>query len=250
MTDLLDHDKLVGLHAAPDAVVGAGIGIGLPRDQPGLPARRDRQADHRAHARHVLRRRGRRTARRRLPHRHRPGTRRAGRPRDPADRPRCSAADDIDPTRSRCARWRTRCSRADFSSRQDWRRAEIPAAGGHGNARAVATIHTPTACGGTANGVTPAVAGGRRPHLRRAGRAASTSSWPPNSSWAWATACRSRCCRSPTSAPRSGAAGAARWRSSTSTPSMSFSYVMNKMGEGTVGDLRGMSLLIAAYGVH
>ena len=29
---------------------------------------------------------------------------------------------------------------------------------------------------------------------------------------------------------------------------MSFSYVMNKMGEGTAGDLRGASLLMAAYG--
>ena len=43
---------------------------------------------------------------------------------------------------------------AEFSWRKDWRRAEIPAAGGHGNARSVALCHTPTACGGTANGVT------------------------------------------------------------------------------------------------
>ena len=28
---------------------------------------------------------------------------------------------------------------------------------------------------------------------------------------------------------------------------MSFSYVMNKMGEGTTGDLRGAGLLLAAY---
>ena len=28
---------------------------------------------------------------------------------------------------------------------------------------------------------------------------------------------------------------------------MSFSYVMNKMGEGTVGDMRGAGLLMAAY---
>ena len=34
-----------------------------------------------------------------------------------------------------------------------WRRAEIPAAGGHGNARSVALIHTPMACGGEVNGV-------------------------------------------------------------------------------------------------
>jgi hypothetical protein len=29
---------------------------------------------------------------------------------------------------------------------------------------------------------------------------------------------------------------------------MTFSYVMNRMGEGTVGDLRGISILMAAYG--
>ena len=34
-----------------------------------------------------------------------------------------------------------------------WRRAEIPAAGGHSNARSVALVHTPMACGGEANGV-------------------------------------------------------------------------------------------------
>ncbi|WP_040491006.1 EstA family serine hydrolase [Ilumatobacter nonamiensis] len=41
---------------------------------------------------------------------------------------------------------------ASFSSTPAWRRAEIPAAGGHGNARSVALIHTLTANRGTANG--------------------------------------------------------------------------------------------------
>ena len=35
-----------------------------------------------------------------------------------------------------------------------WRRAEIPAAGGFGNARAVATVHAAIACGGSVDGVT------------------------------------------------------------------------------------------------
>ncbi len=42
----------------------------------------------------------------------------------------------------------------ELSWRKAWRRAEIPGGGGHGNARSVALCHTPTACGGTANGVT------------------------------------------------------------------------------------------------
>jgi len=34
-----------------------------------------------------------------------------------------------------------------------WRRAEIPAAGGHGNARSVGAVQSVLACGGTARGV-------------------------------------------------------------------------------------------------
>ena len=42
----------------------------------------------------------------------------------------------------------------ELSWRKDWRRAEIPGGGGHGNARSVSLCHAPTACGGTAHGVT------------------------------------------------------------------------------------------------
>lgn len=35
----------------------------------------------------------------------------------------------------------------------DWRRAEIPAAGGHGNARSVAQVQSVLACGGNVGGV-------------------------------------------------------------------------------------------------
>ena len=61
----------------PSAVVGTRVGIGLSRHQPGPPDRRSRPTDHRTVARHLLRRRDRRSARRRLPHRTRPETRRA-----------------------------------------------------------------------------------------------------------------------------------------------------------------------------
>jgi CubicO group peptidase (beta-lactamase class C family) len=37
---------------------------------------------------------------------------------------------------------------------REWRRAEIPAAGGIGNARSVARVHSALACGGTVDGVT------------------------------------------------------------------------------------------------
>ena len=43
--------------------------------------------------------------------------------------------------------------RAEYSSTTPWRRAEIPAAGGHGNARSIARVHSAIACGGTVDGV-------------------------------------------------------------------------------------------------
>jgi CubicO group peptidase (beta-lactamase class C family) len=42
---------------------------------------------------------------------------------------------------------------AEASSSAQWRRAEIPAANGHGNARSVAAVHSVLACGGEARGV-------------------------------------------------------------------------------------------------
>jgi CubicO group peptidase (beta-lactamase class C family) len=43
--------------------------------------------------------------------------------------------------------------RAEFANRPEWRRAEIPAANGHGNARSVARIMALLACGGRLDGV-------------------------------------------------------------------------------------------------
>ncbi|MEU0389024.1 NAD(P)-binding protein [Streptomyces chartreusis] len=42
---------------------------------------------------------------------------------------------------------------AEEAWRPEWRRAEIGAASGHGNARSLATIHSVIACGGTVDGV-------------------------------------------------------------------------------------------------
>jgi CubicO group peptidase (beta-lactamase class C family) len=43
--------------------------------------------------------------------------------------------------------------RAEFANRPEWRRAEIPAANGHGNARSVARIMALLACGGRLDGM-------------------------------------------------------------------------------------------------
>ena len=135
------------------AVVGARHRVGLPRDHAGLPGGRGRAPRHRAS---------------------RSGTffakeiagplgadfhiglpRRARRPRRPGDPAR---------RRFRCPRTRreiimrdlrpTRRSIASQSWTMPWRRAEIPAAGGHGNARSVALVQSSLSCGGeTKNGV-------------------------------------------------------------------------------------------------
>jgi CubicO group peptidase (beta-lactamase class C family) len=128
-----------------------------------------------------------------------------------------------------------------------WRRAEIPAAGGHGNARSVATAQAVVSHGGELNGVKllsqstidrifdvqtygqdlilPMVA------KLGIGYGLTSAELPlgPN--------------------PRTCFWGG--WGGSLAINDldarMTFSYVMNKMGEGTVGDMRGGSLLMAAY---
>ncbi|HEU4840080.1 MAG TPA: serine hydrolase domain-containing protein [Ilumatobacteraceae bacterium] len=129
----------------------------------------------------------------------------------------------------------------------DWRRAEIPAAGGHGNARSVAQVHAPMACGGEANGVrllgketidavfdeqcngTDLVLGVPLRHGIGFGLPSPDMPISPNERTCfWGG-----------------------WGGSLAIVDlenrMTFSYVMNKMGEGTVGDMRGAGLLMATY---
>lgn len=129
----------------------------------------------------------------------------------------------------------------------DWRRAEIPAAGGHGNARSVAQIHTPMVCGGEANGVrllgketidavfdeqcngTDLVL--QVPFRHGIGFGLQSAELPLS--------------------PNERVCYWGGWGGSLAIldldARMSFSYVMNKMGEGTVGDMRGAGLLMATY---
>ena len=132
-----------------------------------------------------------------------------------------------------------------------WRRAEIPAAGGHGNARSVATVHRVLACGGSAGGVTLLSPAGCEQVFREqaydvdlvlGAKLRHGIGYGLNSA---DTAASAR-----TSGPASGAAGAARSSSIDLDARMCVAYVMNKMGEGTLGDLRGRALArrLAAYG--
>jgi CubicO group peptidase (beta-lactamase class C family) len=156
-------------------------------------------------------------------------------------------ATDADPTSVAMRTFTNPALGAEFSWRKDWRRAEIPAAGGHGNARSVALCHTPTACGGTARGVTllsdEGVARifdvqyeGLDLILPLAVKLGVGFGLPGP--------------MLPVPNPRTCFWGG--WGGSLAIidvdAQMSFSYVMNKMGEGTTGDLRGAGLLLAAYG--
>ena len=128
-----------------------------------------------------------------------------------------------------------------------WRRAELPASGGFGNARSVAMIHAPMACGGEANGVRLLSPTGSDPvfdeqtyaqdlvlplKLRHGiGYGLPSPDMPisPN--------------------PRACYWGG--WGGSLAVidldARMSFAYVMNKMGESTSGDLRARTILATLY---
>ena len=136
---------------------------------------------------------------------------------------------------------------ADFSWRKDWRRAEIPAAGGHGNARSVALCHTPTACGGTARGVTLlSEEGVARIFDQQIEGPDLILPLELNMGMGFGLPGPTL----PAPNPRTCFWGG--WGGSLAIidvdAQMSFSYVMNKMDEGTTGDLRGAGLLLAGYG--
>ena len=128
-----------------------------------------------------------------------------------------------------------------------WRRAEIPAAGGHGNARSVASAQSAVSCNGTVNGVellAPAVID-RIFDVQAAGRDLVLGigvtfgvGYGLNSP------------RNPIS-PNPRVCYWGGWGGSLVVNDVdagfTFAYVMNRMGEGTVGDDRAHSILRAVY---
>jgi len=127
-----------------------------------------------------------------------------------------------------------------------WRRAEIPAAGGTGNARSVATVQSVLACGGEVGGrryLSPAtcelvfreqcngtdlVLGAPLRHGIGYGLPGELLPLPNARTCFWGG-----------------------WGGSLIIVDldarMTIAYVMNRMGEGTVGDDRGASVVLAAY---
>ena len=245
MTDLLDHDKLVAAARRPGTVVGAGTQSGYHAISQGyllgeIVKRVDGRTLGTFFAEEVAGPLG--------------ADFHIGTP------PECDSriarvippsaplsADGIDPESIAMRTLANPALSAEFSWRKDWRRAEIPAAGGHGNARSVALCHTPTACEGTARGVTLLSDEGvarifdvqyEGPDL--------ILPLPLKMGMGFGLPGEML----PVPNPRTCFWGG--WGGSLAIidvdAQMSFSYVMNKMGEGTTGDLRGAGLLLAAYG--
>jgi len=134
------------------------------------------------------------------------------------------------------------------SRTEAWREAEIPAANGHGNARSVARIHSAIACGGEVDGVRLMSEQGCRKifevqtdgddlvlgiPIRFGMGFGINSEYQPLS-------------------PNENVCYWGGWGGSLAVidmdAKMSFAYVMNRMMEGTTGDIRAASLLMPAYG--
>ena len=135
---------------------------------------------------------------------------------------------------------------AAFSSTPEWRRAEIPAAGGHGNARSVATIHTLTANGGVANGRQIISPGGLE-RIFDVQAEGTDLVLPVELKLGMGFGLPSPALPLPN--PHTCYWGG--WGGSLAIIDMdaklSFSYVMNKMGDTTTGDPRGAGPLLATY---
>lgn len=130
---------------------------------------------------------------------------------------------------------------------EGWRRAEIPAAGGHGNARSVATVQGLLACGGELNGVRLiSTAGCEIPLEEQSNGPDLVLGWPIRFGIGYGL-------MSP-EMPLSPSERAYFWGGYGGSivvidldQRLCVAYVMNKMAGGTAGDFRGFSMLMGAY---
>jgi CubicO group peptidase (beta-lactamase class C family) len=128
-----------------------------------------------------------------------------------------------------------------------WRRAEIPAANGHGNARSVARIQSVLACGGSLGG---------RHYLSEAGCRAVFEEQAHGTDLVLGVPLKLgigygiNSSELPIS-PNPGACFWGGWGGSVIVVDldarMTVAYMMNKMGDGLVGDARGFGIVLAAY---
>jgi CubicO group peptidase (beta-lactamase class C family) len=138
--------------------------------------------------------------------------------------------------------------RPDQANTSAWRRAEIPAANGHGNARSVARVLAALACGGALDGVRLL----RRESIDRAIEAqAYDRDLVLGFKIKWGLGFMLASAELPLS-PNPRTFGHGGWGGSLAFVDLdarvSWAYVMNKMAPGTAGDTRGFALMAALYG--
>ncbi len=136
---------------------------------------------------------------------------------------------------------------AEQSWQVDWRRAEIPAAGGHGNARSVARAQSVLSNGGELDGVRLlSEAGCQLPLEEQVSGTDLVLGAPLRFGLGYGLMSEDV----PLS-PNQRAFFWGGWGGSVVVNDldarMTVAYVMNRMGEGTVGDVRGVGLVFAAY---
>jgi CubicO group peptidase (beta-lactamase class C family) len=136
---------------------------------------------------------------------------------------------------------------AEYSATERWRRAEIPAANGHGNARSVAAIQAVIAGGGEVNGVRLlSEAGCERIFSEQANGTDLVLGAPLRLGIGFGLNSDA----TPIS-PNPRACFWGGWGGSIVVNDldarMTVAYVMNRMGEGTLGDMRGAGVVMAAY---
>jgi len=129
-----------------------------------------------------------------------------------------------------------------------WRRAEIPAANGHGNARSIATIHSVLACGGEVAGQRLlSEAGCQRVFDRQSTGIDAVLGTPVDFGMGFGLNSE----QTPLG-PNKNTCYWGGWGGSVvlvdCDAQLSFAYVMNKMGQGTTGDSRTPPMLKAMYG--
>jgi CubicO group peptidase (beta-lactamase class C family) len=137
---------------------------------------------------------------------------------------------------------------AEESWTEAWRRAEIPAAGGHGNARSVARVQSALACGGEVDGVRLLSAAGCDAVFEEQAHGTDLVLGVPvrlgvgyglNSA------------ELPVS-PNERVCFWGGWGGSLVVIDLDARlvacYVMNRMGEGTMGDMRGAAIVLSTYG--